>query len=112
MTIRLRTVFFIFLAIIFFGFLYIERGILRPFIIAGIFAYLFNPTVSFFSEKIKLPRSVATIIMYAILITTVVSIGVILTQRITAESNEIRNYTNELLQTANTQINTFPDWYV
>src|SRR5437762_1784130 len=105
MTIRLRTAFFIFLGIAFFGFLYIERGILRPFILAGIFAYLFNPTVSFFSEKIKLPRTVATIIMYVILISVVVSVSVILTQRITAESDDIRNYTNELLQTANTQIN-------
>jgi predicted PurR-regulated permease PerM len=110
MTIRFRTIFFIFLGILLCWFLYIERGILRPFIIAGIFAYLFNPTVSFFSEKIKINRTIATIIIYVLLIAIFVSIGVIITERMTAESNDIRNYTNHLLETANTQISTFPDW--
>lgn len=110
MTLRLRTIFFLFLGLLFLWFLYIERGILRPFILAGIFAYIFNPTVSFFSEKIKLPRTVATIIIYLIIIGIFVGTGVIVTQRITAESNDIRSYTNELLQAANTQISSYPDW--
>ncbi|HSW97197.1 MAG TPA: AI-2E family transporter [Candidatus Saccharimonadales bacterium] len=110
MTIRLRTAFFIILGLLFVCFLFIERGILRPFIIAGIFAYIFNPTVNFFSEKIKLPRIVSIVIIYALLIGLFVGLGILLTQRITAEADDIRSYANQLLYTANAQLYTLPDW--
>lgn len=110
MTIRLRTVFFIILGLLLFWFLYIERGILRPFVIAGIFAYIFNPLVNFFSQKVKFPRVVSILIIYAVIIAISVCIGTILTQRISAESNDIRSYTNQLLYTANAQVYTLPDW--
>lgn len=110
MAIRLRTAFFIILGLILVWFVYIERGIMRPFIIAGIFAYIFNPTVNFFSEKIKLPRVISIVIIYALLIALFVGLGILLTHRITAESDDIRNYADQLLYTANAQLYTLPDW--
>lgn len=110
MTIRLRTAFFIGLGLLLLWFLFIERGILRPFVIAGIFAYIFNPTVNFFSEKVKLPRVISIFIIYALLIALFAGVGILLTQRITAESDDIRNYSNQLLYTANAQLYTLPDW--
>src|SRR6185437_14171194 len=40
----------------------------------------------------------------------VVGTGIIITQRITAESDDIRSYATSLLNTANTQLDAFPDW--
>src|SRR5258706_6996683 len=110
MTIRLRTAFFIILTILSIWFLYLIRTILPPFIFAGIFAYIFNPTVNFFSKKIKLPRTVAIIIIYLLLISVIVWLGVLFTQRILSESLEINSYVNYLLETAKSQINSLPDW--
>lgn len=110
MTIRLRTAFFIGLGILFVTFLYLERGILRPFILAAIFAYIFNPTVNFFSEKVRLPRIVSIGIIYIFLIAIVVGAGLLIAQAIATESSEIRSYINQVLHTANAQIDYFPDW--
>lgn len=110
MTIRLRTAFFIILAILCIWFFYLIRTILPPFILAGIFAYIFNPTVNFFSRKIKLPRTVAIIVIYVLLISIIVSLSVLFTQRILSESLEINSYVNYLLETARSQINSLPDW--
>jgi predicted PurR-regulated permease PerM len=110
MTIRLRTAFYIFLVILCIWFLYLIRTILPPFILAGIFAYIFNPTVNFFSTKIKLPRIFAILIVYFLLIATVIGLGTLFTKRILSESLDINNYVTYLLATARAQINSLPDW--
>src|SRR5579871_1652497 len=110
MTIRLRTLFFILLFLLIIWFLYVERGILRPFVLATVFAYIFNPTINFFSKKMKLPRTLSIAIVYLVLISLIVGTGVIITQRISSESDEIRSYATSLLNTANTQLDAFPDW--
>src|SRR5438874_1749599 len=106
MTIRLRTAFFIGLGIFFLWILYVARGIMTPFILAAIFAYIFNPTVNFFSKKIKLPRVVSVIIVYLILISIIIALSIITSQRVLAESSEITNYINYLLYTTKSQITT------
>lgn len=110
MTIRLRTAFFIGLGILFVWFLYLAQGILTPFILAAIFAYIFNPTVNFISKKIRLPRLLATIIVYLILVAIIIMIGMILTQRILSESSDISSYANYLLNATKSQANSLPDW--
>lgn len=110
MTIRLRTAFFIGIGIFFIWILYLARGILPPFILAAIFAYIFNPTVNFFSKKIKIPRVISVIIVYLILISIIIALGILLSQRIFTESSEITNYINYLLNTTRSQISTLPDW--
>lgn len=110
MTMRLRTAFFFFLALFIVWFLYLEHTILTPFILAGIFAYLFNPIVTFLSKKVKFPRSVSIIILYVIIIAIIVELGTLITRQIFSESLEINNYVNYLLVTARTQINSLPDW--
>ncbi len=110
MTIRLRTAFFIALGIALVWFLYIERAILAPFILAAIFAYLFNPVVNFFSNKIKLPRTVSIIIIYVLIIAVVIAGGITLTKRIVDESSELTQYATQLNHEAKRQINVLPDW--
>src|SRR5258706_1594457 len=110
MTIRLRTIFFLFLGIIVLSFLYVERAILSPFVAAAIFAYIFNPIVNFFSEKAKLPRLISVVIIYLLLIALIAVIGTIITQRVLSESTEIRSYVTTLLHTARSQIDSLPDF--
>lgn len=110
MTIRLRTLFFLFLGIATVWFLWVSRAILSPFILGAIFAYIFNPTVNFFTKKIKLPRTLSIIIVYFILISFVVGGAIFFSQRVFAESSEVRVYLTSLLKNAKSQISTLPYW--
>ena len=110
MTIRLRTAFFVALGILIIWFLYIERAILTPFILAAIFAYLFNPVVNFFSNKIKLPRAVSIIIIYVLIITVVIVGSISLTKRVLDESSELTQFATTLSKEASHQIAVLPDW--
>lgn len=109
MILKQRTVFFIILGILFVWFLYLERTILTPFILAGIFAYIFNPVVNFFYQKIKLPRIISIIIIYLI-VGLIIFTGLVLGRRMFEESFELKNYINYLADTTQAQINTLPDW--
>lgn len=110
MTIRLRTVFFVILGIIIIWFLYIEREILTPFILAGIFAYILNPIVDFISNKIKLPRTLSVVIIYVLLTAGVIAGGMSLSRRIIDESFQVENFISSLTNSAALQIDTLPDW--
>lgn len=110
MTIRLRTVFFVLLGIVFLWFLYIERAILTPFILGAVFAYLFNPLINFLSQKIRLPRTLSVITIYLIIIALISIAGTALTRRIIAESSEFTDYINQLINATKANINALPDW--
>ncbi len=110
MTIRLRTAFYLGLTILALWFLFAERVILVPFILAGIFAYLFNPIVNFFSTKIKFSRTLSVIIIYLILVSLLVVSSMFLARQVIEESSELKNLINHLLKTARVQINTLPFW--
>ena len=110
MTLRLRSSFFILVGIIVLWFFYIERAILTPFILAAIFAYIFNPVVNFFYHKLKLPRTLSVIFIYLVIILGIVSIGMFFSGRIVNESLELRNQAYSITKTAKNQINNLPDW--
>jgi len=110
MTLRLKSSFFILVGIIVFWFLYIERAILTPFIIAAIFAYIFNPVVNFFYHKLKLPRTLSVIFIYLVIILGIVYVGVYFSSRVVDESLELRNQAYSITKTAKSQINNLPDW--
>lgn len=110
MTIRLRTVFFTLLGVIILWFLYIERQILAPFVLAGIFAYIINPFINFLSTKVKLPRTFSVAMVYLIIIGGLLWGSVLLSKRMLEESSEIQGFANSLLSTANLQTSNLPDW--
>lgn len=110
MTIRFKTIFFITLGIIFIWFIYIERAILTPFILAAIFAYIFNPVVDFFYHKVKLPRTISIFIIYLLIMGSIIFLSVVLTRRIIDESSELRDYVTNLIETTKQQANTLPDF--
>src|SRR3989344_647838 len=110
MTIKFKTIFFITLGIIFVWFMYIERAILTPFILAAIFAYIFNPVVDFFYHKVKLPRTISIFIIYLLIMGSVIFLSVVLTRRIIDESSELKDYVTNLIETTKQQANTLPDF--
>lgn len=110
MTIRLKTAFFITTGIILMWFLYIERAVLTPFILAAIFAYIFNPFVNFFTHKIRLPRTLSVIVIYAILISLISVSAVVFSGRIVEESSEIQSAAKALTITAKSQVSNIPQW--
>ncbi|HKC14716.1 MAG TPA: AI-2E family transporter [Patescibacteria group bacterium] len=110
MTIRLRTAFFAVLGIIILWFLYIEREILTPFVLAGIFAYIINPLVNFLSHKLKLPRTLSVVVIYLVIIGSFFAGGLILSKRIVEESSQIDKFIHTLTITAGSEVNNLPDW--
>ncbi len=108
--IRLRTFFFIALGVVGLWFLYLEKDILTPFVLAAIFAYIFNPVVNFFSHKIKLPRTLSIFIIYFFIIGIVILSGVILTRRVIAESSDLKEYLANFISSLQEQIDQLPDF--
>lgn len=110
MALRLRTLFFIITGLIILWFLYIERAILTPFILAAIFAYIFNPIVNFFYHKLKFPRIVTVIAIYLIIISLVILSGFAFSKRVVDESYLLRQEAYTITQNAKNQLNYLPDW--
>lgn len=110
MTIRLRTLFILLVALIVLWFLYAEREILTPFVLAAIFSFLLNPLVDFLSDKLKIPRTLSVIFIYIILITAVVSGGYALGKRVIEESSQLDEFINGLVSTAYKEVNALPEW--
>jgi len=110
MTINLRTAFFVFLAVLVAFLFYVERAILSPFVLAIIFAYIFNPVINFFSRYIKLPRSLFIIVIYALVVFLLVSLGMNIAKQVTNESSELKGFINSIPETSENQINTLPSW--
>ncbi len=69
-------------------FAFYNREIFTPFLIAMIFAYVFNPLIDFF-EKLKFPRTVSILIVYTILIASFAGMIFLITQFILSESENI-----------------------
>ncbi len=105
-----RALLIILLCIVGVWFLYVERAILTPFILAGIFAYLFNPIITFVSAKLKIPRTIAILGIYGILIGLFVFTTLQLSRQIFEESSDLRNFATHILGNAKTQLVGLPDW--
>lgn len=98
------------LGAVFLWFLFLERAILTPFILAAIFAYVFNPLIDFLSRSIRLPRSLSIIIIYTIIVAVIVAAGILLTRRIINESFEFTINISYLAHTARMQAESLPSW--
>lgn len=110
MTIRLRTLFFIGIGVLVIWFLYIARAILAPFVLGAIFAYIFNPIVNFFSERVKLPRILSVVIIYLLLISLIIAVTSLLTKRVLHESAEFTSYIKNVITATQNQVEALPDW--
>ena len=110
MVIHLKTAFLIVLGILVIWFLYLEKEILSPFIIAAIFAYVFNPIVGFLHSKIKLPRVLSIILVWIVIILVVGIFGVWLIRGAIAESVALQRYIHDWASIAKGQLDLLPSF--
>lgn len=95
------------LSVILLQFLYIERDILIPFILAAIFAYIFNAAVDTAGKYLKLPRIVSVFIIYIVLLGLVGLIAFALGNRLLSELSEVTKGSS-VDATAQSVINSLP----
>lgn len=105
---RLRTIFIIIFGVVALAFLYAQRAILTPFIIAAIFAFIFNPVVNFFTHRVKLPRTISVIIIYLVIISVFAALIVILARAFLLESAEFKASINAFMSGARGEISLLP----
>lgn len=110
MTLRLRTAFFIVIIIATIWFLYIERSILAPFVLAAIFAYVFNPVVNFISRHTNLPRAISIIIVYLMIVLVFVYLGIFLVEQVINESSQLKNFISSIVLATKDQYDVLPSW--
>ncbi|MCL5970240.1 MAG: AI-2E family transporter [Patescibacteria group bacterium] len=108
MTLKLRSIFFIITGLLLLWFLYIERAILTPFILAAIFAYIFNPLINLFSKIFKFPRTLSIILVYVMLVFSVLYIGSLLTRELLRESENIRQIVLNYISYLKSNIDSLP----
>ena len=105
-----RSLFFLALVIITIWFLFIERAILTPFILAAIFAYLLSPVITFLSVKTKMGRPLFIILLYILLFGTIGWVGTVFSRQLFIEVEDLTQQIQFLLQNADSQITSLPLW--
>ena len=108
MSMRLRTAFLFGLAVITIWFLFLESALLSPFVLAAIFAYIFNPVVDFFFHKIRLPRLISIIIIYLLILALLVAFSIFITGKVVSEFSEFQKVVTTFLSVTKSQIATLP----
>lgn len=108
--IRLKVIFFIFTAFIILWFLYAQREIISPFLVAMVFAYIFNPLISYFAKDLKISRTLSIFIVYLLLIGSVIFLTIFFTKFIISESESIANNFHLFLDSVRNNIESLPSW--
>lgn len=87
------------------------KAIFTPFILAMIFAYVFNPLIDFFADKLSIPRAVSIAIVYIILIASTVIAISLAAQSILAESASISRNFDVFSRTLLREVAGTPDFF-
>lgn len=90
--------------------LFALKSILAPFVIAMIFAYVFNPLINFFNNKLKVPRSLSIILVYLILIISNIFLVNYFFRSILFEIESIRENSGQYAQTLQQTTQMVPEF--
>lgn len=71
--------------------LYVLRGVLLPFFIAWLVAYMLNPIVRIFKRKLKLPHTFSVIITLFLSAAAIVGVGFALSPLISSEIDQVKS---------------------
>lgn len=108
--VRLRNIFYIVILAFFAWLLFVEQEILGPFVVAMIFAYIFNPLINLFARFLRLPRSLSILIVYVILIGSSVFLGGLLTRSILSETTNISKSVAGFIDFVKSDVRNLPMW--
>lgn len=86
------------------------RHILTPFIVAMIFAYLFNPLINFFSNKFRVPRTLSILLVYILLIISGIFTVLLLSRLIIRESASISKSISSSVESLRENSQSLPEW--
>lgn len=107
---RLRNIFYITIGLLLVWLVYLERQILSPFIIAMIFAYIFNPLINFFSKYLKFSRTISIVLVYLLLIGSGILVVNLFIRTLLSESTSISSHIDSFFVSLRHDIKTVPDW--
>ncbi|MCL5411750.1 MAG: AI-2E family transporter [Patescibacteria group bacterium] len=99
-------------ALIILFFLFLERSIVVPFILAAIFAYIFNPVVDFLSSKTHLPRVISVLLIYLAVIGVTLTTFIYISGVLLKETNQLISETKETNIFDAGQLDSLPHWEV
>lgn len=104
-----KNVLWLFFLIVFTTFIYLVRSVLTPFVLAAIFAYIFNPIVSLFQKRLRVPRTMSTILIYiALLLIIAFSFSYVGTQLINEASQLSSN--DRSVDIFGQDFSSLPEW--
>lgn len=95
---------------VFLIFIYLERRILSPLLMAAVVAYILNPLVSLLHNKLRIPRLASVAIVYLVFVSVIGLSFFILTSRLLDEVGEFRHESTGLISQARGALNTYPQW--
>lgn len=91
-------------------FLYLGREVLPPFTFAAVFAYLLNPIVDFLSNRLRVPRSLAVLVVFLLIFFFLGSLGYFFGGRLVSESKDFAAEGKILLVNAQKEAADLPSW--
>ena len=100
---------YIFIAAIILVFLYLVRGILTPFILAAIFAYVFNPVVNLIARKARVSKTLAIILVYVVIFAIIGYVTAWLGGQLFQEARDLAK-TRDITKLAESTIEKLPTW--
>ena len=103
---------FILSAIIILAFLYLIRGVLTPFILAAIFAYILNPLVDWLKTKVQIPRILSIIAIYVVVITLIVYASILLGSALLNEAKVLSKDIEHISTFGEKTIQSLPQWQI
>lgn len=89
-------------------FLYLDWAIVKTFLIAGIFAYIFHPLIAFVSHKTKVSKGLSIFILYLAIIGVVSFVSSFLIGQLIREATELQSYAQSF--SLQNQILALPLW--
>lgn len=89
---------------------YLLRRILKPFVLAAVFAYILSPLVNFLTTKTKLPRLGIVIFLYMCIVSVILSGTANVSVQLTRESRELAAEARRISQLKDYQLSDYPDW--
>ena len=108
--VRLRNILYLVIVSFFAWLLFIEKEILGPFIVAMIFAYIFNPLINLFAKYLKLPRSLSILLVYVVLIGTTIFMGNLFIKSVFSEADNIVKNINSFTIGLRDNVGNLPAW--
>lgn len=111
MTVTTRQILLASLVVIGVMFLYLARGMLTPFIFAGIFAFIFSSVVEGAAKHLKLPKTLSIFMIYLALVALTIAGLAYLGGRLLNEAKQVTQGGN-IDTAARSAISSLPDWQI